>query len=215
MKKLVLDGYSLHLDSFIEALSSNMYVELSQEAISSMQKSRDIVEEWIEHNEIVYGITTGFGEFANVSIPQDQLEALQENLILSHSAGIGTYLPVHIVKGMMMLRVNALAKGLSGIRVTTVQSLIDMINCGIIPAVPSQGSVGSSGDLSPLSHIALALIGKGECILSDGSIINSEQALKNNKIEPVKLSAKEGLALINGTQMMCTMGAIGVHKAMQ
>ncbi len=215
MKKLVLDGCSLHLDSFIEALSSDIYVELSQEAIVAMQKSRNLVEEWLEHKEVVYGITTGFGEFANVSIPHDQIEALQENLILSHSAGIGPYIPDHIVKGMMILRVNALAKGLSGIRVATVQSLLDMINCGIIPAVPSQGSVGSSGDLAPLSHIALALIGKGKCILSDGSTILSEQALKNNNIEPVKLSAKEGLALINGTQMMCTMGAIGVHKAMQ
>ena len=143
MKKLVLDGCSLHLDSFIEALSSDIYIELSQEAIVAMQKSRNLVEEWLEHKEVVYGITTGFGEFANVSIPHDQIEALQENLILSHSAGIGPYIPDHIVKGMMILRVNALAKGLSGIRVATVQSLLDMINCGIIPAVPSQGSVGS------------------------------------------------------------------------
>jgi len=163
----------------------------------------------------VYGITTGFGEFANVVINPHEIEDLQENLIISHSVGTGDFLPDYIVRAMIILRINALAKGHSGIRLSTVEALIAMFNAGIVPAIPSQGSVGSSGDLAQLSHIALSLIGRGEILSADGGTEESAEVLKRNGIEPVRLKAKEGLALINGTQMMCAYGAFAVFTAQQ
>ncbi|MEY3313521.1 MAG: Histidine ammonia-lyase, partial [Bacteroidota bacterium] len=162
MQTLILDGYSLTISDLVKhASNSHVSIILSDAARIAMQKSRDIVDEWVDSGEIIYGITTGFGEFSNVFIPKTDIETLQENLVISHSAGIGTYLDRSIVRAMMILRINALAKGCSGIRLSTVDTLIAMLKHDVIPAVPSQGSVGSSGDLAPLSHIALALIGKG------------------------------------------------------
>ena len=214
MQTLILDGHSLTISELVAfADDSHIAVALSDTAKIEMQKSRDIIEEWVNSGEIIYGITTGFGEFSNVVIPRERLEELQENLIISHSAGIGSYLERHIVRGMMILRINALAKGCSGIRISTVETLIAMLAHDLIPAVPSQGSVGSSGDLAPLAHIALALIGKGEILMQDGTVIASQDALKSCGIKPVTLQAKEGLALINGTQMMTSLGAFAVHRA--
>lgn len=214
MQTLILDGHSLTISDLVKfAEQSHISVALSEKATIAMQKSRDIIEKWVNSGEIIYGITTGFGEFSNVVIPKDRIEQLQENLIISHSAGIGPYLDRHIVRGMMILRINALAKGCSGIRISTVETLIAMLKHDLIPAVPSQGSVGSSGDLAPLSHIALALIGKGQIIREDGTIIASLDAMNSCGIEPVILQAKEGLALINGTQMMTSLGAFAVHRA--
>ena len=214
MQTLILDGHSLTISDFVEyAEQSHISIALSEKAKIAMQKSRDIIEKWVYSGEIIYGITTGFGEFSNVVIPKDRIEQLQENLIISHSAGIGQYLERHIVRGMMILRINALAKGCSGIRISTVETLIAMLKHDLIPAVPSQGSVGSSGDLAPLSHIALALIGKGEILNPDGTLSPSGEAMKSCGIEPVTLQAKEGLALINGTQMMTSLGAFAVHRA--
>ena len=214
MQTLILDGHSLTISDLIHfAEQSHIAVALSDSAKIAMQKSRDIIEQWVNSGEIIYGITTGFGEFSNVVIPKDRIEQLQENLIISHSAGIGPHLERHIVRGMMILRINALAKGCSGIRISTVETLIDMLKHDLIPAVPSQGSVGSSGDLAPLSHIALALIGKGEILNADGSLTPSGEAMKSCGIKPVTLQAKEGLALINGTQMMTSLGAFAVHRA--
>ena len=214
MQTLILDGYSLTISELVAfANQSYIAVALSDAAKIEMQKSRDIIEDWVNSGEIIYGITTGFGEFSNVVIPRERIEELQENLIISHSAGIGSYLERHIVRGMMILRINALAKGCSGIRISTVETLIAMLEHDLIPAVPSQGSVGSSGDLAPLSHIALALIGKGEILMQDGKVIPSQDALNSCGIQPVSLQAKEGLALINGTQMMTSLGAFAVHRA--
>jgi len=214
MHTLILDGYNLTIHDLVTfANQSHISIALADSARARMQKSRDIIEHWVDSGEIIYGITTGFGEFSNVVIPRARIEELQENLILSHSAGIGPYLDRHIVRGMMILRINALAKGHSGIRIPTVETLIAMLKHDLIPAVPSQGSVGSSGDLAPLSHIALALIGKGELLQEDGTIIHSKEGMKQCGIEPVSLQAKEGLALINGTQMMTSLGAFAVHRA--
>ena len=216
MNTLILDGYSLTIPTLVNAASqSHITVELTDSARAAMQNSRDIVDDWVKTREVIYGITTGFGEFSNIVIPNEDIETLQENLILSHSAGIGSYLDRNIVRAMMILRINALAKGCSGIRISTVETLIDMLKYDLIPAVPSQGSVGSSGDLAPLSHIALALIGKGSILLADGSTSSSSEMMKKHGIEPVKLQAKEGLALINGTQMMTALGAFAVHRAKQ
>ncbi len=210
-KILYLNGSSLTLDNIEPFIKNNYKVQIKREAISKINKSRRLIDKWIENDETIYGVTTGFGEFSNVRISNDEIEKLQENLILSHSVGCGETLPPFIVKIIMLLRVNALAKGFSGIKYSTLKLLIDMMNNNIIPVIPSQGSVGSSGDLVQLAHLVLAMIGKGKVQVFDKinlennqnvPIINSSQALKKFGLKPVGLSAKEGLALINGTQMM-------------
>ncbi len=210
-KKLILDGNSLSINKIESFLHDNPSIVISKESKKKINDSRALVEKWIENGEIIYGVTTGFGEFANVNISRDNLRKLQENLILSHAVGCGEYLPPKIVKIMMLLRLNALAKGYSGIRMSTLELLISMINYNIIPVVPSQGSVGSSGDLVQLAHLVLAMIGKGNVQLikdiSDDKtavikIIASSKGLKKYDLNPAVLEAKEGLALINGTQMM-------------
>ncbi|MEW6652395.1 MAG: histidine ammonia-lyase [Bacteroidota bacterium] len=166
--------------------------------------------------ETIYGVTTGFGGFSSIRIPKHDLERLQENLIISHTAGVGEYLPPFIVKLMMLLRANALASGFSGIKLDTLQLLLDMMNKNIIPVIPSQGSVGASGDLAPLAHLVLAMIGKGDVQIVKNVLdekaslikqVSSTKAFKILGLAPVKLAAKEGLALINGTQMMTAFGA--------
>ena len=214
--KLILDGKSLTLDKIENFIKENQQVSLSSEAKKRINRSRALVEKWIKEGKVIYGVTTGFGEFANVKISEEDTEKLQRNLIISHSAGVGDYLPPLIVKIMMLLRVNALASGHSGIRLSTLELLIEMINQNIIPVIPSQGSVGSSGDLAPLSHLVLAMIGEGDVqIINDvldekavaTKIIPAKAAFKKYKLESVKLGAKEGLALINGTQMMTAFAA--------
>ncbi|GAB1429985.1 histidine ammonia-lyase [Ignavibacteria bacterium] len=212
MQTLILDGNSLTIETLVKAIEIHARISLSDVARGNVRAARAVVDRWVERREIVYGVTTGFGEFANVVIPPEELELLQENLIVSHSAGAGDFLPDDIVRTMMILRVNALAKGHSGIREGTLDTLIAMLNADIIPAVPSQGSVGSSGDLAQLSHIALALIGRGT-VLENGKAVPSGEAMRRAGIEPVSLKAKEGLALINGTQMMCAFGALTVAQA--
>lgn len=211
---VVLDGETLTIDTLVQAAyDASVRIELSAEARARVDRARGVVDRWIAEGRVVYGLTTGFGEFANVVIPPADVHALQENLIISHAAGMGPLLPPEIVRAMMMLRVNALAKGHSGVRSSTLDALIAMINANIIPVVPSQGSVGSSGDLAPLSHLALALIGRGECVV-EGARMPSADVLRAHGITPVVLEAKEGLALINGTQMMCAFGALALHRAM-
>jgi len=210
-KELLLDGNTLTISSVEKFLFTNQKVKLSQNAKRKINESRKLVEKWISEEKVIYGVTTGFGEFANVNISFDQIKQLQENLIISHAVGVGEMLPLFIVKIMMLLRVNALAKGHSGIRISTIELLIEMINKNIIPLIPSQGSVGSSGDLAPLSHLVLAMIGKGK-VFGAKNIFNvniakkdamlSIKVLKKYKLSPAVLEAKEGLALINGTQMM-------------
>jgi histidine ammonia-lyase len=215
-KKLIIDGESLTLEKIEFFLKENPKIILSSKSKKRIQHSRALVEKWVEKNEIIYGVTTGFGEFANVNISRENIRQLQKNLILSHAVGCGENLPPFIVKIMMLLRLNALAKGYSGIRYEVLELLIKMMENNIIPVVPSQGSVGSSGDLVQLSHLVLAMIGKGNVqLINDifsedapqSKIISSEKALKNFKLIPVILEAKEGLALINGTQMMTAFAA--------
>ena len=209
--EIALDGNSLTIDLIEEFLVKNKKIVLSNSAIKRVKASRKVVEDWIKEGKVIYGVTTGFGEFANVKISRENIAKLQENLIISHSAGVGEMLPLFIVKIMMLLRVNALAKGNSGIKLSTLQLLIEMINRNIIPLIPSQGSVGSSGDLAPLSHLVLAMIGKGKVFYNQDIFsknITLEKALSSKLVfnrcglTPAKLEAKEGLALINGTQMM-------------
>ena len=210
-KKLILDGNSLTINKIESFLYDNPLITISKESKKKINDSRKLVEKWIENGEIIYGVTTGFGEFANVNISRDNLRKLQENLILSHAVGCGENLPPKIIKIMMLLRLNALAKGYSGIRLSTLDLLISMIDNNIIPVIPAQGSVGSSGDLVQLAHLVLAMIGKGNVQLIKDinddkaigiKIIASQKGLKKYNLKPAVLEAKEGLALINGTQMM-------------
>lgn len=215
-KKFIIEGQSLTLDTMEFFLKENPVVSLSKDSIKKVIKARKLIDKWVDEGKVIYGVTTGFGEFANVRISKKDIAKLQENLIVSHSTGVGNPLPSFIVKLMMLLRVNALASGHSGIRLETLELLIAMMNNNIIPVIPSQGSVGSSGDLAPLSHLVLAMIGKGEVQLYN-DVMNDDQytikklkssvALRKFGLSPVKLSAKEGLALINGTQMMTAIAA--------
>lgn len=200
--KLILDGNSLTINDVFTASIEKSKLLLSSKSKQKILKSRKLVDKWLKNNEVIYGVTTGFGIFSTIKIPLNKIDELQKNLIISHSAGIGENLPIEIVRAMMILRINAIAKGYSGVRLELLNSIINFFNSGLTPVVPSQGSVGSSGDLVPLSHMILPILGKGKVFLPNGKISSASRALKKFNLQPFKLSAKEGLALINGTQMM-------------
>ncbi len=192
-------------------------VRISDEAKVNIARSRALVDEWVERGEIIYGVTTGFGEFANVNIPQEDLRQLQQNLLRSHSAGVGELLAPEVVRAMLLLRANALAKGCSGIRLVAIEQLLKFLVADVLPVIPSRGSVGSSGDLAPLSHLALALTGEGYVYdprnLAQTTVCATREVLQWAGIAPLVLEAKEGLALINGTQMMSAMGCLALARA--
>ncbi len=214
MASIRLDGESLTLDVLWDVSVNKTTVSLSPKAVRRMEASRAMVERWITDKETIYGVTTGFGEFASTRIDIKDIERLQENLILSHAVGFGPPIPRDVVRAMMLLRINALARGHSGIRVSTVRTLLTMLNKDIIPVVPSQGSVGASGDLVQLAHLVLAMMGKGSVWSKrEGSTISSRTALRRARIPPLRLTAKEGLALINGTQMMTAYTALATVRA--
>jgi histidine ammonia-lyase len=194
-------------------------IRISEEAKARVARSRALVEEWVERGEIIYGITTGFGEFANINIPREELRALQQNLLRSHSAGVGEPLAPEVVRAMLLLRANALSKGFSGVRLIVIEQLLKFLVADILPVIPSRGSVGSSGDLAPLAHLALALTGEGNVSVASPSnhrtVNPAGEALRQAEIQPLVLEAKEGLALINGTQMMSAIGCLALHRAKQ
>jgi len=209
---LVIDGESLTLEDLTKVVWEKERVELSLKSKEKVETSRKYVEKIIQNNDVVYGVTTGFGKFCNVNISSQDTRDLQVNLIRSHSAGVGEYLPEDAVRAMMLLRANALAKGYSGIRYSTLQTLIDMLNKGVIPRVPSQGSLGASGDLVPLAHMVLVMIGEGEATYK-GKVMSGKEAMQLAGVMPVTLEAKEGLALINGTQAMTAVGSLALSEA--
>jgi histidine ammonia-lyase len=178
-----------------------------------MAASRRVVDRALAEGRRSYGVTTGFGRFADVAVPPGKLEELQKNLVRSHAAGVGEPLAEETVRAMIALRVNALAKGLSGIRVRTVETLLAMLAADVLPVVPAQGSVGASGDLAPLAHLALALIGEGR-VRRNGRELAASRALSSAGIPPIRLAAKEGLALINGVQMSVAVGGLAVERAL-
>jgi histidine ammonia-lyase len=190
-------------------------VTLEPDAIDRMRASRAVVEQLVAEGRTVYGVTTGFGDLSTVRIEPEQTAELQRNLVRSHAAGVGEPLPVEVVRAMLLLRANALAIGLSGVRPQVVELLIGMLNGEVHPVVPSRGSVGASGDLAPLAHLALAVIGEGEARLDDAGPGPSAQALERARLEPLQLEAKEGLALLNGTQLMAALAALALHDARQ
>ena len=208
----VVGDHSITVEDVVAVARNRKKVVLSPEAVNNVEESRASVQRILETGAPVYGVNTGFGRLASVAIEKDQCGLLQKNLIMSHAAGTGELLPSEIVRGAMFLRIVSLAKGFSGIRMETLKLLIELLNQDITPVVPSQGSVGSSGDLAPLAHIALALIGVGECV-KDGRRQPVGMALNLAGLKPVDLEAKEGLALINGTQVMTSVMAFNLHKA--
>jgi len=210
---LVIDGENLTCEAVILVAREGLAVTLSEKAKTKMMRSRELVERVAREGQIVYGVTTGFGKFADVVISPEQTQQLQRNLILSHSVGVGELFSQETVRAMLLLRANALAKGHSGIRVAVVERLVDYLNLAIHPAVPQQGSLGASGDLAPLAHMALSLMGEG-VVFCNGEKLRAADALRRHGLEPLTLEAKEGLALINGTQAMTGLGALVLADAL-
>ena len=210
--ELVIDGASLTLDDLEAVARRRRPIALAPAARQAVARARKVVDDAVARGDVVYGVTTGFGNFADVVIPGDKLSALQMNLVRSHAAGVGEPLDEAETRGLMLLRANVLAKGFSGVRPETLDLLVAMLNAGIHPVVPSQGSVGASGDLAPLAHLALALAGEGECV-HEGARVEAAQALAAAGLRPVTLLAKEGLALINGTQLMTAVAGLALAEA--
>lgn len=207
-----LNGQALTLTDIAAVAHNGEAVEVSSLAQPRILASRKVVEEIIARNAVIYGVTTGFGKLSDVRIPRDALSDLQLNLVRSHACGIGEPLSEPEVRAMMLLRANVLALGFSGIRLEIVQMLCEMLNRRVHPVVPEKGSAGASGDLAPLAHLALTLIGEGEAFLN-GERMESGEALRRAKLKPARLEAKEGLALLNGTQAMHAVGGLALLRA--
>jgi histidine ammonia-lyase len=213
MDTVVIDGENLTLEMVMAISRGDVAVLVSNEARTRIMDSRRSLDRILESGEIAYGVNTGVGDFENVVIPRDRIATLQRNLIRSTAAGVGDPLSKETAKAMMLLRANALAKGYSGVRLELVDLIVEMINRDVIPVVPKKGSVGSSGDLVPLAHIALVVMGEGEAWVG-GERLDGGQALERVGLDAIELQAKEGLALINGTQLMCAIGCICLNRAL-
>jgi histidine ammonia-lyase len=212
--ELSIDGESLTIGNVVDVARNGVKTKLASEALEKIKESRAVVETAIKEGRVAYGVNTGFGDLASISIDMKDLAKLQVNLVRSHSAGVGDPFPQEVVRAMMLLRANALAKGYSGVRTEVIQTLLDMLNAEVTPVVPQQGSVGSSGDLAPLAHMALVMIGEGEACYN-GRRQSGREAMKGAGVAPLVLGAKEGVALINGTQPMTAVGALAVHDALK
>ncbi|MGC2160539.1 MAG: histidine ammonia-lyase [Silvibacterium sp.] len=214
MKTVELDGRSLSLAEIIAVAVEGCAVSIARSAYPRMEASRAVVEGLLARGETAYGINTGFGKLSDVRIAPDELEALQRNLVRSHACGLGEPLPEDEVRAMLLLRANVLAKGLSGVRPIVVETLAAMLQARVHPVVPARGSVGASGDLAPLAHLALGAMGEGE-VFFGGARIAASDALKQAGIAPLRLAAKEGLALLNGTQAMAGVGGLALARALR
>jgi histidine ammonia-lyase len=211
---ITLDGNTLTLSDLQAIADDAAPVALDARAVTAVDASRAVVDAHASGDAAVYGINTGFGSLAEVKIAKDALGALQANLLRSHAAGVDEFLPVRAVRAMMALRANVLAKGYSGIRRATLERLMAMLNARVHPRVPSRGSVGASGDLAPLAHLALVLIGEGEASVGgDQAVLGGREALARAGLQPIELGAKEGLALINGTQASTAVAALALLGA--
>ncbi len=206
MFSLILDGSPLTLEEIRSVAADGAAVDLASAARARIQTGRAVVESILQTGRTIYGVNTGFGKLAEVSVPAEHLAQLQTNLVRSHACGLGDPLSEVESRAMLLLRANVLAKGFSGVRTELVELLIAMLNCGVHPVIPSRGSVGASGDLAPLAHLALVVIGEGEAF-HQGERMPGARALAVAGLEPIQLAAKEGLALLNGTQAMTAVGA--------
>ncbi len=211
---VVLDGNSLTIAQVVAVARHRARVSVSDAARSRMARSNAAVNRVVENNEVVYGVTTGFGKLSEMAIPHERLAELQVNLIRSHAVGVGPLLSEEEVRAMMLLRANVISKGYSGARASLVDLLAGMLNAGLFPPVPEQGSVGASGDLAPLAHLALSMIGEG-ILMKEGTSGPAEEMLLANGLQPVALGPKEGITLINGTQAHTAIAALLVHDTMR
>jgi histidine ammonia-lyase len=207
-----LDGQRLSLGEVSAVARGEERVTLSANARMRIEDSRRVVERIIAENRTVYGVNTGFGKLSDIRIDPSQIRELQLNLVRSHSCGLGNPLSIEEARAMLLLRANVLALGYSGCRAIVVETLVEMLNRGVTPVIPEKGSVGASGDLAPLAHLALTTIGEGEAF-HEGERVPGADALKRAGIEPLQLEAKEGLALLNGTQAMAAVGGLALHRA--
>jgi histidine ammonia-lyase len=212
-KSLIIDGESLTIEAVVAvAENPEIQIEIAEDAWKKVRRAAQAVQDFVARGEIVYGITTGFGAFKDKIISPSQVEQLQRNILISHSVGVGEPLDQAATRAMMLIRVNTLAKGFSGIREETLRLLVDLLNKDIYPLIPCQGSLGASGDLAPLAHMALPLIGLGE-VMYQGQKMSSAEALNQAGLTPVTLTAKEGLALTNGTTLMNALGVLVTYQA--
>lgn len=207
-----LTGQPLSLSEIAQVAYGQTPIAVAASAHAKIQASREVIEEIVARSGVVYGVSTGFGKLSDVHVPADELRQLQLNLVRSHACGIGRPLSIPEVRAMMLLRANVLALGLSGIRLEVIELLCELVNRGVNPFIPEKGSVGASGDLAPLAHLSLTLIGEGEAFY-EGELLPGSDALKKAGLRPVVLEAKEGLALLNGTQAMHAVGGLAVFRA--
>lgn len=215
MADILLDGTSLTFEQVLQVaygLPGKPYVRLTEEAGVAVRRAADAVQQLLKDNVIAYGITTGFGAFKDKIIPPHEVEQLQYNILVSHAVGVGETFDIPTTRAIMLIRANTLAKGYSGIRLETLQRLLDMLNTGVHPYIPEKGSLGASGDLAPLAHMALPLIGEGEAFYQ-GKKLNGAVAMQRAGLPTIQLAAKEGLALTNGTSVMCALGVLETSRA--
>ena len=209
-RTILLNGEDLTLADVWDASLGGVSAEVSEGAKIRMRAARELVDSI--RGEHTYGVNTGFGRFVSTQIPEEKAAELQLRLLRSHACGVGEPYPDEVVRGAMLLRANTLAKGFSGARVGTVELLVECFNRGVLPVVPARGSVGASGDLAPLAHLALPLVGEGEAMV-EGRRLDGAEALQTVGLAPLRLASKEGLSLVNGTQFMTSMAALGVVRA--
>ena len=208
---VAVDGTPKTIQEIARVALDKEAVEIASGAWEKMCASREIIDNIVSQDARVYGVNTGFGKFADVAISVENIRKLQTNLVLSHAVGVGQIFSEPEVRAAMFLRANALARGMSGVRPEVVRTLCGLLNKNIIPYVPQKGSVGASGDLAPLSHISLVLLGKGYAFY-EGELLSGQEALERAGIAPVELEAKEGLALTNGVQMTAAVLALAIHR---
>src|SRR5581483_5978347 len=216
MNALHINGNDLSLAEVHEVAVGHRPVLLAADARAVVERTRAVVDAQVAHNRVAYAITTGVGKLADVRIAPDQIRELQVNLVRSHCVGVGELLSETETRAMMLLRANSLAKGFSGIRAVVIDTLCEFLNRGITPLIPSKGSVGASGDLAPLAHLALALIGEGEVIAEHKGTrtrMQAAEALRNSQIKPLVLEAKEAVSIVNGTQGMLAVGTLALLAA--
>jgi histidine ammonia-lyase len=210
---IILNGRDFVLSDLVNIARKQKGIKISKGSESRINKARQLIDLWVKRGERIYGVTTGFGALSEVTISYEDTKKLQKNILFSHAAGIGNHMEDDVVRAMIALRVNDFCRGNSGLRLETIEKLADLLNQGIVPVVPEKGSVGASGDLVPMAHLALVLIGEGEAFVN-GERMSGIQALREKSITPLVLEAGEGLALINGTQFMIALGCLALHDAL-
>ncbi|MCH3913770.1 MAG: histidine ammonia-lyase [Acidaminococcaceae bacterium] len=211
---VIITGKDLTIENVVNVARHDEKVVLSEEAKAAINKARAYVEEKLASGAVIYGLTTGFGEFQKVFVPAEDAKTLQHNLIISHSCAMGNPMPIEVARAMVLLRINSVSKGNSGLKLATVQTMIDMLNKGVTPCIPEKGSLGASGDLALLAHMVQPMIGVGEAYYQ-GKLMSGKEAMNSAGIPIIELASKEGLALINGTQAMCAFGTLALYDAVQ